>query len=85
MKLSIKGLAFTAAIIWGAALLIVGSANLMFPGYGANFLEVVGSIYPGYHPGTGISSVIIGSLYGIVDAGIGATVFAWLYNCFAES
>ena len=80
MKLSIKGLAITSAIIWGAALFIVSSANMMFPGYGMNFLEVVGSIYPGFQPGTGFSSVIIGSLYGVVDAGIGAAIFASLYN-----
>ena len=84
MKLSIKALAITAAIIWGAALLIVGSANMMFPGYGTNFLEVIGSVYPGYQPGTGFSSVIIGTLYGVVDAGIGAAIFAWLYNFFSE-
>ena len=83
MKLSVKGLAITAAIIWGAALLIVGSANMMFPDYATNFLEVIGSVYPGYHPGTGFSSVIIGSLYGIVDAGIGGAIIAWLYNFFA--
>ena len=80
MKLSVKGLAFTAAIIWGAALLIMGGANMMFPGYATSFLEVMGSVYPGYHPSTGISSVIIGSMYGIVDAGIGGAIFAWLYN-----
>jgi len=84
MKLSIKALAITAAIIWGGALLIVGSANMMFPGYGLDFLEVIGSIYPGYQPGTGLSSVIIGSLYGFVDAGIGAAIFAWLYNFISE-
>ncbi len=84
MKLSIKALALSAAIIWGLALLIVSSANMIFPGYAVNFLEVVGSIYPGYHPGTGISSVIIGSLYGVVDAGIAAAIFAWLYNFFAK-
>jgi len=84
MKLSIKGLAISAALIWGIALLILGSANIMFSGYGANFLEVIGSVYPGYHPGTGISSVIVGSLYGVVDAGIGGAIFAWLYNFFAE-
>ncbi len=84
MKLSVKGLAISAAIIWGAALLIMGSANMMFPGYGTNFLEVMGSVYPGYQPGTGFSSVIIGSLYGVVDAGIGAAIFAWLYNFFTE-
>jgi len=84
MKLSVKGLAITAAIIWGAALLIVGSANMMFPGYASNFLEIMGSIYPGYHPETGFPSVIIGSLYGVVDAGIGAAIFAWLYNFITE-
>jgi len=84
MKLSIKALAITAAIIWGGALLIVGSANIIFPGYGSNFLEVMGSIYPGYQPGTGFPSVIIGSLYGVVDAGIGAAIFAWLYNFISE-
>lgn len=84
MKLSIKALAITAAIIWSTALLIVGSANMMFPGYATNFLEVIGSVYPGYHPGNGFSSVIIGSLYGIVDAGIGAAIFAWVYNFLVE-
>ncbi len=84
MKLSIKGLAITAAIIWGGALLIVGSANIIFPGNGSIFLEVIGSIYPGYQPGTGLSSVIIGSLYGVIDAGIGAAIFAWLYNFISE-
>ncbi len=84
MKLSIKGLAISAALIWGIALLILGSANLMFSGYGSNFLEVIGSVYPGYHPGTGISSVVVGSLYGVVDAGIGGAIFAWFYNFFAE-
>ena len=84
MKLSIKALAITAAIIWSTALLIVGSANMMFPGYGSDFLEVIGSVYPGYRPTTGFSSVIIGSLYGVVDAGIGAALFAWVYNFFVE-
>jgi len=59
--------------------LIVGSANIIFPGYGSNFLEVIG-----YHPETGFSSVIIGSVYGVVDTGIGGAIFAWLYNCISK-
>jgi len=84
MKLSVKGLAITAAILWGGAMLIMGSVNMMFPGYATNFLEVIGSVYPGYDPSTGISSIIIGSLYGVVDAGIGGAIFAWLYNLISE-
>ena len=84
MKLNIKALAFTAAVLWSAAMLIVGIINMLNPEYGALFLTVMSSIYPGYHPFEGYSSVIIGALYGFVDAGIGGLVFAWLYNCFAK-
>jgi hypothetical protein len=84
MKLSVKALALTTAIFWGGALMIVGGANLVVPSYGNDFLVIIGSVYPGYHPGTGLSSVIIGSLYGVVDAGIGAAIFAWLYNYFQK-
>lgn len=83
MKLSIKAFALTAAIIWSAALFIVISFNTVTPGFAGDFLRVVGSIYPGYKPGTGFSSAIIGALYGFVDAGIGGAVFAWLYNLLA--
>lgn len=84
MKLNIRALAWTAAILWGGCLLIVGLVNVVNPGYGMVFLTVVGSIYPGYNPGTGISSVITGTAYGLVDAGIGGLIFGWLYNCFAK-
>lgn len=56
----------------------------MFPDYGTAFLEVVGSIYPGYSTGMGFSSVIVATMYGFVDAGIGAAIFAWLYNLIAK-
>ena len=64
MKLSIRALAITTAIIWGGAVLIAGLANLIWPSYGAAFLEVVASIYPGYHASSTIGSVIVGTLYG---------------------
>lgn len=84
MKLSIKGLALAAAILWGAAVLMVGIANMIFPDYGMKFLEVIGSVYPGYQAGAGIASVIIGAIYAVVDAGIAAAIFAWLYNLFTD-
>ena len=82
MKLSVKGIAITSAIIWSLAVFLVGGANVMWPSYGSAFLEVVSSIYPGYQTGTGAPGVFIGTLYAAVDAGIGGAVFAWVYNCF---
>ena len=84
MKLSVKAVALSAAILWALCLFMVITLNMVTDSYGSEFLSVMGSIYPGYHPGTGVSSIIIGSLYGFVDAGIGGLVFAWLYNLFTK-
>ena len=83
MKLSIKALAIASGTIWGSAMLIVGLANMMWPGYGTVFLEVIASIYPGYKPG-GFGQVINGTLYAVVDGAIGGAIFAWIYNLFAD-
>jgi hypothetical protein len=51
----------------------------VWPTYGVAFLELMDGLYPGYAPG-GFGSVIMGSLYALVDGAIGGAVFAWLYN-----
>ena len=33
-----------------------------------------------YHPGTGVGSVVIGTIYALVDGFIGGAIFGWLYN-----
>ena len=83
MKLSIKGLAMASGIIWGAAMLFMGLANMVWPSYGIAFLEVISSVYPGYVPG-GFGATIIGTLYAAVDGAIGGAIFAWVYNLFAD-
>ena len=85
MKLSIKAFAITASIIWGFAIMMVGIANFIWPSYGVAFLSLVSSIYPGYETGTGVSGIVIGTLYGLVDAGIAGLIFAWLYNLLADN
>ena len=80
MRLSIKSLTMTAAILWGGAVLLAGIANLIWPSYAAAFLQVVDSIYPGYHAGQGFGSVIVGTLYAIVDGAMGGLLFGWIYN-----
>jgi len=83
MKLSIKGMAWTAGILWAACLFVTGILNLMFPGYGASFLNGMKSIYPGYAAMSGFVAVIVGTLYALVDGLICGAIFAWLYNKMA--
>ncbi|TDJ72402.1 MAG: hypothetical protein E2O38_04755 [Proteobacteria bacterium] len=85
MKLDIKGMAITLGLVWGAAVLLVGTANLIWPNYGQAFLELVASIYPGYTAGAGVGQLIVGTLYGLVDGAVGGAVIAWLYNLFARA
>lgn len=84
MKFSVAALALTVGILWGASILIVGAANMIWPGYGRAFLEVAASIYPGYHPVPAVGSVITGTLYGLVDGTIAGAVFGWLYNLLSR-
>lgn len=77
MKLKIINLAISGGIIWGLSMLIITWIS-MANGYAGAFLEVMASIYPGYHisfPGS-----IVGMLYGFADAFIGLFVLGWLYN-----
>jgi hypothetical protein len=84
MKLSIKGLALASGILWGLAMLGMGLANLIWSGYGQQFLQTVASVYSGYHATRSIAGVIVGTLYGTVDGLVGGAVLAWLYNQFAR-
>jgi len=83
MKLNVKALAFAAALVWGAAMLLTGLGNLLWPGYGREFLRVMASVYPGYHATSSLGQVIIGMLYGLADGAVGGAILAWLYNLFA--
>lgn len=85
MKLNITAFTLTAGLFWGAAVFIVSLANLAAPGYGRDFLDLAASVYPGYQPGTGAGSVIVATLYALVDGAIAGAVFAWLYNLLARA
>ena len=83
MKLNIKALSVSLAILWSAAVFIVGLASLIWPTYGRAFLEMLASIYPGYHAAGTFGDMIAGSLYALVDGAIAGLVFGWLYNLIA--
>ena len=82
MKLNLKALALASGILWGAAVLITGVANLIWPGYAGKFLEIVASIYPGFKATRSFGDVIVGAVYALVDGAITGLVFGWLYNLF---
>jgi len=79
MKLNTLAFGFAAALLWGSAILLVSLAHAIWPPYGGAFLALVSSIYPGYQPG-GAASIVVGTLYGMVDGGIAGCILAWLYN-----
>jgi hypothetical protein len=83
MRLDTKALGITAALLWGGAVFVVAVANQIWPPYGQAFLDWIASFYPGYTPGPGAGPVVTATLYGIVDAGVGGVIFAWLYNRLA--
>ena len=83
MRLSLKALAITSAIIWGGCILSVGLVNLAAPTYGTAFLQMASSIYPGFHNSHSFVDVIVGTLYGVLDAGFGGFIFGWIYNLIA--
>ena len=84
MQLNVKGLAGAFGILWGVCLFVVGVASMVWPNYGQAFLQLCASIYPGYHPGTGVVSVVIGTIYALVDGYVGGAIFGWLYNFLAK-
>jgi hypothetical protein len=82
MKLSIKGLTLAGGIVWALCLLVVGILNLIWPGYGVEFLKIMASLYPGFKASGTFIDVIVGMLYALVDGAICGFVFALLYNAF---
>ena len=85
MKFNLRAMALAGGVFWGGAILVVALANLMWPGYGRAVLEWVASVYPGYHPESGIGSVVTGALYAFVDGAVAGALFGWLYNWFAPA
>jgi hypothetical protein len=83
MVFNIKALAIVGAVLMGGCLLLMGILNLIFPAYGVAFLELMASVYPGYHGPAGFGSVIVATLYAIVDGAVCGAIFAWLYNLVA--
>ncbi len=77
MKLCAKSLGIAAGIMWGVSMFVMTWVS-MYTGYGALWLEVMASVYPGFD----ISPVgsVVGLIYGFLDCFIGFFIVGWIYN-----
>lgn len=84
MKLCVRSLALAASLLWGGMFFLVALFGSLTGGtYGSVLLDFGASIYPGYDgPGGGFGSVMVVTLYALVDGAIAGAVLAWLYNRF---
>ncbi len=80
MTLDPKAFAYACAALSGASVLVIGLCNLASPGYGNAFLQVLSSVYPGYHAEPTIESVFVGTGYVLFAGGAIGWLFGWLYN-----
>lgn len=83
MKLSLKAWIAAAGLSAAIGFLVLAALNALFPPYGGGWLAVLTSIYPGYDPVSGPSSIIVGALYSLLAGVLAGLIFGWLYNFFA--
>ena len=77
-----KPLSITLGLLWAGAMLSAGLAHLFNPGYGTEFLRVMSSVYPGFHGSPTLGSVLVGTIYGLVDGAICGYLLVSLYGAF---
>jgi hypothetical protein len=84
MKLSIKALTFSVAVLWGFAMLFVGIVHMAAPSYGGDFLRLMSSVYPGADTAPTLGRVLLGTLYGAVDGAVAGGLLGLLYVGFTH-
>lgn len=85
MRLSLKAITLSAALLWGAAMLLVGLIHMAAPSYGTAFLQMMSSVYPGADTAPTINRVLLGTLYGLLDGAVAGYLFGLLYRAFAAT
>jgi len=75
-RLNVKALAIALGSSWALCILFAGWAAIF--GWSVQFVDVMGSVYPGY--GASFLGGIIGALWGFVDGAVAGVVIAVVYN-----
>ena len=84
MRVSVKAIGLSSAILWAAAMLLVGLIHMAFHGYGGEFLRLMSSVYPGADTTPTLGRVLLGTVYGFIDGGVAGMLFGFLYRAFAS-
>ena len=82
MKLSIKALVITGALVKAVCFIFISFLNLILRPYGGAYLAMLASLYPGYDPVSGPIGIIVGTLYSLLAGALAGLLFGWLYNLF---
>jgi thiamine transporter ThiT len=82
MRVSLKAITLSSAILWGLAMLFVGLIHMAEPAYGGDFLRLMSSVYPGADTAPTLGRVLIGTLYGFADGAVAGFIFGLLYDVF---
>jgi len=85
MRVSLKAITLSSAILWGFAMLFVGFIHLAAPSYGGEFLRMMSSVYPGADTAPTLGRVLLGIVYGFVDGAIAGCLFGLLYRAFTHT
>jgi hypothetical protein len=85
MKLSPGRFGCAVSTVWSLCVFGAGLLNLATQTYGAEFLKLLSTIYPGYTYGKwGFGGIIVVTLYAALDAWIMGALLAWFYNFYAK-
>ena len=67
-------------VVWAVGVLLGGLVAMI--GYGAVFVNALGTVYIGYS--ASIGGAIIGGIWALVDGFVAGALIAWVYNRFAS-
>jgi hypothetical protein len=84
MRVSLRAITLSSAILWGGAMLFVGLIHMVAPSYGGDFLRLMSSVYPGADTAPTLGRVLLGTLYGFMDGAVAGVLFGLLYSVFAS-
>ena len=80
MKLNVKAFVLTMSIFCALTIGLTGLGNLLWSGYGSTLLQILASLYPGYHASGTMGDLVVGILYALFDGAVMGLIFVFIYN-----